>query len=292
MQSSRNPIAFQQSSVNALRSVELPHGVLIREYNNANERVYYEENGVHTFSMYLRGGYQTQRLDCSSSKGAPGHFCLMPAGSYSAWEIGDSQRFAHVYFSDTYIKQLALENFDTDPRCIDLPHLTFERSDTLLALLQHSILNWSWEQPDNHMLLQQGLQTLLLNLLGSLSLTKIGPSKPLKGGLSPAAQKKVRDFVQANLHRKILLCDLAKEVGLSEFHFARMFKVSFADSPQNFISKSRIEAVKQALVHSVGRSQPPLVQLAQHFGFASQSHMGKVFKQHVGVSPGQYAKLH
>ncbi|NRA89348.1 MAG: AraC family transcriptional regulator, partial [Rhizobiales bacterium] len=32
----------------------------------------------------------------------------------------------------------------------------------------------------------------------------------------------------------------------------------------------------------------PLVEIAHNCGFSSQSHLGRVFKQHMGLSPHQY----
>ena len=286
------PIPFTRSNAHAVRALDLPRGVRLRQYSNAPERVFYEEDQIHTFSMYLQGGYQTHRTDVAAALGAPGHFCLMPAGSYSAWEIGEEQKFIHIYFDDSYIKQLALQNFDTDPRLVSLPHLTFQQSAPLMALLQHSMLNWDWSEAGNQMLLQQGLQTLLLNMLQTVGIKRINTDQALKSGLSPAAQHRVRDFVEGNYQRPILLIELADLAGLSEYHFARMFKISFAETPQHYISKVRIEQLKRSLVSNHHSSHISMAQLALDHGFSSQSHMGRVFKQFVGVTPGQYAKLH
>src|SRR5690606_37604386 len=43
----------------------------------------------------------------------------------------------------------------------------------------------------------------------------------MRGGLSPAALRRVQLFVEANLDRPIALADLAERAGLSPFHFAR-----------------------------------------------------------------------
>lgn len=286
------PIAFTQSNAKPLRELNLPQGVRICQYANAHERVFYEEDQIHTFSMYLQGGYQTRRTDVSSALGAPGHFCLMPAGSYSAWEIGEPQKFIHVYFEDAYIKQLALQNFDADPRLVSLPHLTFQQSEPLMALLQHSMLNWDWSEPGNQMLLQQGLQTLLLNMLQTVGIKRINTSQTLRSGLSPAAQNRIRDFVETNYQRPILLIEMADLASLSEYHFARMFKISFAETPQHYVSQVRIAQLKRSLASIHHSGQVSMAQLALDHGFSSQSHMGRVFKQFVGVTPGQYAKLH
>lgn len=284
-------VPFTQSGAAILRKLELPRGVQLCQYANANEHVFYEENKIHTFSMYLKGGHETQRTDKQSLKGAPGRFCLMPAGSYSAWHIGGGQEFLHIYFDDEYIKRLALENFDIDPRAVALPQLTFESSDSLLALTRHSLLNWEWHQADHNLRLHHSLQTLLLAVLQTIGLKKIRLDAVPRSGLSPYIGRRVDEYIRTNLHRQILLAELADVAGSSEFHFSRMFKISRAETPQNCISRLRVESLQHALQNRQQVQKLSMAQLAYEHGFSSQSHMGRVFKQYTGISPGRFSKL-
>lgn len=277
-------IAFQQSNTHTQRKLDLTHNVRVRQYVNAHEELYYQDEQAHTFSLYMRGGYQAHRTDIQAPSGAPGRYCLMPAGSYSAWHVGSEQQFLHLYFDDSYIKRLALENFDTDPRLVELPHLTFAKSEALAALVQHGLLNFDWQDPDNKLILQHNLQTFLLNLLQTVGV-KSKNNSALKAGLSPSAKSRVDDYIRSNFHRQIYLQELAQIAALSEYHFARMFKISFAQTPQQYISRVRVESLQQQLKSESGL---PLAQLAQENGFSSQSHMGKVFKQYTGMTPGQF----
>ncbi len=289
--SSTSPVAFTESRADALRKLDFPQGMQLRQFSNAHEHVFYEEERIHTFSMYLEGGFQTTRTDINSAQGAPGRFCLMPAGSYSAWQIGGAQKFMHVYFGDDYIKRLALENFDIDPRLVALPHLTFEKSESLMALAQHGVSNWDWSEADNQMMLQHNVQTVLLNLLKTVGVKKLECKSLLKAGLSPYCQKQLIAFIDANFRRQIYLSELAELSGLSEFHFARMFKLSFASTPQSYITDVRVEKLQHRIRAFNKASRPGMAQLALEHGFSSQSHMGRVFKDRVGVTPGQFLKL-
>ncbi|MCG8428112.1 MAG: AraC family transcriptional regulator [Chromatiales bacterium] len=286
-----DPIAFQHSGVSTLRELSLGQGAQLRQYRNAHEHVYYEDESRHTFSIYLEGGYQTHRTDISSPKGAPGRFCLMPAGSYSAWHVGGPQQFLHIYFDDSYIKRLALKTFDIDPRRVELPQLSFAESDALMAMSRYGLLNWDWNSADNTLALQQGLQTLLLNMLKEVGIGSDGELTRLTAGLAPRVQRQVQAFIRANYHRQIYLSELAGLAGQSEYHFCRMFKVSFAESPQQYIARVRIEQIQcQLQQQKRRREQVSLADLALASGFSSQSHMGRVFKQQLGITPGQYLK--
>jgi len=280
-------ISFAESHARRVREIQLPEGARLVEYVNGNDRVFYENDQLHTLSLYLVGGYETWRTDTKSQKGAPGHFCLMPKDSYSAWNIGSEQNFAHLYFTDDYLKRIALTTFDMDPRRVELPQLTYSKDAALEAIFRHSILNWDWQSTGSAMALEQGAQTLLVNLIQTLGVGKT-LSASLTGGLSPVVQARVREFIDANLHRQILLLELADLAELSEYHFARMFKVSFAQTPQQYITRQRVERAKQLLCLPEARG---LSDIALACGFSSQSHLGRAFKQYLGVTPGAYRKV-
>ena len=81
------------------------------------------------------------------------------------------------------------------------------------------------------------------------------PSSParrshLRGGLSPAALRRVQLFVEANLGRTIHLHDLAARAALSPYHFARAFKTSAGMTPRTYVEHRRIEQAKQLLTES------------------------------------------
>lgn len=278
------PTAFTESNVDHLRDIQLPGGVRLVEYHNGGEQVFYENDKQHTFSLYLAGGFETFRTDTQGPKGAPSHFCLMPKDSYSAWNVGSEQRFAHLYFSDDYLKRIALTTFDMDPRQVSLPHLTFAHDPALDAIFRHSLMGWDWSTSNSALAVEQGVQTLLVNMIQGLGVGKAMPQS-LNGGLSPQVLARVLEYIHAHLHRQILLGELAQQAGLSEYHFARMFKISQAQTPQQCITRLRLERAQGLLCQPAGVS---LSEVALACGFSSQSHLGRVFKQYLGVTPGGF----
>ncbi len=111
-------------------------------------------------------------------------------------------------------------------------------------------------------------------------------SNRLRGGLSPAALRRVQLFVEANLERPLPVADLAERAGLSEFHFARAFKTSTNDTPRAFVEGRRVERAKRLLRESA-RS---LAQIAIDTGFGTQSRFTTTFRHATGFTPARYRR--
>ncbi|MDJ0593310.1 MAG: AraC family transcriptional regulator [Pleurocapsa sp. MO_226.B13] len=104
------------------------------------------------------------------------------------------------------------------------------------------------------------------------------------GGLSRHKQQKAIDYIQNNIERDVKLAEIAKEVSLSQFHFARLFKKSLGISPYQYLLQCRIERAKELL-----QSPKVLVtEVAKATGFSSSSYFTKQFRQLVGITPKAY----
>lgn len=84
------------------------------------------------------------------------------------------------------------------------------------------------------------------------------------------------------------LTSLAKQAGLSRFHFIRVFKEETGQTPARYIELCKIQQAK-ALIESAELS---LIEIADRLGFSDQSHLTRRFKSIVGSTPGAYGRAH
>jgi AraC family transcriptional regulator len=103
-------------------------------------------------------------------------------------------------------------------------------------------------------------------------------------GLSANRLKRVLSMIDARLGESIHVAELAEEVHMSPFHFARMFKHTTGQAPHVYITAQRMERAKQLLAEGV----LPIAEVAQRVGYQTQAHFTGVFHANVGLTPRQY----
>jgi AraC family transcriptional regulator len=107
-----------------------------------------------------------------------------------------------------------------------------------------------------------------------------------RGGLSPAALRRVQVFVEANIERAVHIPDLAVRAGLSVHHFSRAFRISTGVTPRTFIEQRRIARARTL----IDDTNQPLADIAVATGFATQSHLTTAFRRATGFSPAAYRR--
>jgi transcriptional regulator of acetoin/glycerol metabolism len=121
-----------------------------------------------------------------------------------------------------------------------------------------------------------------LDLLASMR--ELAPPPQTRGGLSPGAMRRVREYVEIHLAESVDLAALAGIAGLSLYHFARAFKHSAGMTPHHYLVQERVDRAKEMLA----RSDLSLSEIALATGFSDQSHFARHFRQTLGVTPGQF----
>jgi AraC-like DNA-binding protein len=111
-------------------------------------------------------------------------------------------------------------------------------------------------------------------------------SQPRRSGLAPWQERRAKDMMMADLSGNISLSELAMACRLSLSHFSGAFKRSFGCPPHRWLLMKRLERAK----HLILTTKKPLCDIAIDTGFADQSHLTRVFTQHLGASPGAWRR--
>lgn len=90
--------------------------------------------------------------------------------------------------------------------------------------------------------------------------------------------------LDASMGESLKVRDLAERVGLSQFHFARMFRRSVGRPPHGYLTDLRMERAKRLL----RETDLPLAQVATRVGYQTQAHFTGVFHREVGMTPRSY----
>ena len=268
-----------------IASETLIRGVSFKLWQVEPADIEYQYQDGHTLSLYLRGGETTYRSDNPQLKGATGKLCLMPKDHLSRWTSLKPIRIAHLYLPEQIIRQDAERCLDIDARFAELRDVTYQ-DDCLLRQAMVSLINaLNNGARIDPLFAEEALNSVSCRLLHHYRQSTQSKWAQNKG-LSLYQRKRMKTYIKENLSEKLTIELLAELIHLSPFHFARMFKESFGDSPANFIIRQRITLSKDLL-----RSNLDLCDIASECGFSHQSHFNNYFKKNVGVTPAVYRKL-
>ncbi len=109
-------------------------------------------------------------------------------------------------------------------------------------------------------------------------------AKASKSALSYVDECKA--YIEENLRKNLQVGDIAPAIGLSRTYLSRLFHQSEGVTVQQYIQREKCRHAARMLQYS----DYTISQIAQYFGFSSQSYFGACFQTWYGMTPNAYRK--
>jgi AraC family transcriptional regulator len=242
--------------------------------HHATERIFVAHQG--SGRRWYRTGGRTRSLHT-----APRMIELYERGTtfdQCEWKGERSGRCVLVEFSEPDL--LALTNGDLHILGLRTEHEIF---DDRVSRIAFELAAEALAGIPNGRLYAQGLSIALVGLLASRSARSDGAqAAPSVRRFGMLERTRLLALMRDQHGDDLPLTRLAQEVGMSAFHFARVFKHSFGATPHRYLLDIRLEAAVDALRRE---RQRPIVEIALANGFASQSHMTELMRRRLGLTP-------
>jgi AraC family transcriptional regulator len=218
-----------------------------------------------------------------------GGIVVLPAGAPREWHLERRGEVKHLHlYLDPALVQGVAAAADLDPDKAELVETLGVRDPAI----EHAALSLLSELRSGGLggrIYAESLANVLAvdllrrhSSLGRSSTRKLEHGRP--GGLSEVSLRAALDYVGDNLAADLSLAEIAREVGMSPYHFSRMFKLSMGLPPHQYIMRRRIERAKELLANT----GLPVGVVAREVGFASPSHFAQQFRRLVGVVPSAF----
>lgn len=231
------------------------------------QRHSHEHAGV---TFVLKGGYREPHsrgeLDCRA-----GTMVFKPAGFTHANHYGPvGAQALHV--------EIGSGNGDDD---LILPEQIVELEGAQLRYLREQ-LRQEFGQSDAAA--QLALEALCLHLVSLL----VREDERQEAGTAPRWFNQAVELLHDTQDVSLTLRDVAEAVQVPPRRVAREFRQRLRCSVGEYARRVRIDSAAGQLVNS----RKALSEIALAAGFCDQSHFARVFKNALGVTPGEYRRLH
>jgi AraC family transcriptional regulator len=236
------------------------------------------KHGEADMSQRCGGPWHTERVE-------PGVVSVLTRAEISQWRWSKPIEVSHLYMSQTAIADIAGDVFERDIKDVEMRHMVRSEDPILASLVERLAFELDDGGLGGRLYAEAVRNQACIHLLrhyASVSFRDNGAH----GRFSPTQRRLLIEYIDENRCENISLSDLAGVLNLSTFHFTRKFREEFGCPPHAYLIQERIKHATRLLA----RKDVPLKDVAARAGFADQSHMTRLFRRFLDMTPGDYRR--
>ncbi len=268
---------------------------------NVKTKAIYRDNIRGPFSLFSNlSGATFVKVDGKRASIGQDYLFLTNADQYYTLEVDKNSQAEtfNIHFGEKWMEEISTSLLEKQETQLDQPnHLTGKtihfynklyRKDSFVVSIQEQLVDlYNQSALKTEELLYQLVthlveeQVLLHSLPAQLNSLKSSTRQEIIRRLFEAT-----DYIYSFYHTSITLDELAKVSCLSKFHFLRLFKQVFGQTPAQFISHLRIEKGIELLC----AENMDVKTISSRLGFDNPSSFSRLFYQKTGAYPTQFIK--
>jgi len=204
----------------------------------------------------------------------PGTMLLHPAGETHSNRVARSgARIFCIEFTPASLRRLSVHDVDLSKGV--------ERQGGPAVRLGHRLYQ-QFRQTDTASTL--AMEGLILEILSEL----LFPEQTGKDSRRLPWMKRVLAFLHASYREPVSLAKTAQVAGVHPVHLARSFRRTHGQTLGEYVRRLRIDEACRRLI----ATDDAITAVALDCGFSDHSHFARVFRGHMGVSPGNFRQAH
>jgi AraC family transcriptional regulator len=190
--------------------------------------------------------------------------------------------FSYLVFEPSYLAELALTNGIGRPLDF-IP--TFATPDPFLHEITAALTSAPRiKDPAANLFIEALFNAACARILRNYARVRYLLSGPPR--LTDDQLRAAIDYIHDHIGESLELGSISRAAGLSEFHFARLFKAATGVTPFQFVTRTRMERAKELL----RKTRLPIFEIAERVGYQKPSHFSARFRTVSGCGPNAYRK--
>jgi AraC family transcriptional regulator len=210
---------------------------------------------------------------------------ILTRGESSRWYWMNDIEVSHIYISQGLMEKIANEVFNKDIERVFVDHFPIVSDPALSKLMATYEAESLSEEPGSALYAQALAVQMCIHLIRQYVRCDVRSAATPR--LSNTKLAVLQAFIDAHLSSPITVKDMATVVDLSPSYFVRLFGTVYGVSPHQYVQSRRLARAKKLLTTL---RDVPLKAIAVDCGFSDQSHMTRLFKEKLSVTPMQFRR--